>query len=210
MKEIWKPIKGYENLYEVSNIGRVKRLSTTVGCGNQYVRFSRAYPETILKHRLNKHNNSEYTFYSVRLYNNGKWKDHKVHRLVLKAFVPNPDNKPYCNHKDGNTENNRIDNLEWVTAKENVNHAWANGLCKSFYRDANYRKKMSVATKGIGCKPIIQSYPNGRDVEWDSISDAVNAGYEKTNIHRVLNGSQRTHRKCKWKYKPVTNGLRSP
>lgn len=69
----------------------------------------------------------------VDLYKNGKRKTVRVHRLVAEAFIPNNDNKPEVNHIDGNKHNNNVDNLEWVTKKENCRHAWNNNLIKPSY-----------------------------------------------------------------------------
>lgn len=103
--EIWKDIKGYEGLYQASNLGRVKSFHTNFN--------SKGY----LKPRLSKDG-----YYSVTLYKNGKSKQFKVHRLVAEAFVPNSDNLPQVNHKDENKLNNNVDNLEWCTAKYNINY----------------------------------------------------------------------------------------
>jgi hypothetical protein len=80
--------------------------------------------------RQRKKNGNKYYLY-VRLSKDGKVKKHYIHRLVAEAFVPNPDNKPTVNHKDGNTENNVHTNLEWSTMQEQVDHAWQAGLTDS-------------------------------------------------------------------------------
>jgi len=84
-----------------------------------------------LKHNkiiLLKYVLDRYGYPIICLSTNGKSKTFKIHRLVAQTFIPNPDNKPQVNHKDGNKQNNRVDNLEWVTRKENEKHAVENGL----------------------------------------------------------------------------------
>lgn len=112
MKEIFKPIPGYENLYEVSNLGNVKSL----GNGNS----------NASKERLLKQNNDSNGYPQVKLYKDGKGKLFKVSRLVGIVFVANPKKKPEINHVDENKENNFYKNLEWSTRKENCNHGTRN------------------------------------------------------------------------------------
>lgn len=100
--EIWKPIKDYEGYYEVSNYGRVKSI------GNR---------GRILKPK--KGNNR---YYYVILSKNGKPQTKRIHRLVAEAFIPNPDNKPYVDHINTDRNDNRVENLRWVTHKENMNN----------------------------------------------------------------------------------------
>ena len=112
MKEEWRDIKGYEGLYQVSNLGRVKSLIR--GTGNQF-RFSKV--EVILKPHLTKKG-----YFRLSLSKNNKRKSFQVHRLVAEAFIPNPNNYPQVNHKDENKTNNCVDNLEWCTNKYNCNY----------------------------------------------------------------------------------------
>ena len=107
MQEIWKPVGWYEGLYEVSNLGRVKSL--------------KFWKSKILNPRYNR-------YCRVWLYINLKMFNIQVHRLVAKAFIPNPENKKCVNHINGVRKDNRIDNLEWCTNKENTKHAFDNFL----------------------------------------------------------------------------------
>ena len=119
MNEIWKQIEGYEGLYEVSNLGKVKRLPITL--------HSRFYKEKLLTISYNPGTG----YYFVSLRKNEHNKNYSLHRLVAMTFIANPDNLPEVNHKDGKKSNNCVDNLEWCTSKENIEHAIRSGLVKN-------------------------------------------------------------------------------
>ena len=105
-EEIWKDVVGYEGLYQVSNLGRIKNNKGKI----------KAY---FLKRE---------GYLSTHLYKNGKETPVYAHRVVAEAFIPNPENLPQVNHKDLNKKNNNVDNLEWCSRKENINHAIRNGV----------------------------------------------------------------------------------
>jgi len=119
-KEKWRDIKGYEGLYQVSNLGRVKSLERTVTRKNGR-KFS-------VKERILKPFSNQDGYLRVGLYedDSGKRKTIKVHRLVCEAFHENPEDKPCVNHIDENKANNSASNLEWCTYEENVNHGTRN------------------------------------------------------------------------------------
>lgn len=106
--EEWRPIEGYVGLYEVSNLGRVRRLDGTDARGHR------------IKGRVLKARRCSRGYSAVSL-SNGTASQAMIHRLVAKAFVPNPHNKPDINHLDENKTNNAAVNLEWVTKSENMN-----------------------------------------------------------------------------------------
>jgi len=123
MKELWKDIVGYEGLYQVSNLGRVKRLLGERK--NLLTGGSSIYKEHEIK-RNKIGNQYEY----VILSKNKKTRKKYVHQLVAEAFIPNPENKPQINHINGIKTDNRLENLEWVTRSENMQHAYRNNLIK--------------------------------------------------------------------------------
>ena len=110
-EEIWKDIEGYEGLYQVSSFGRIKRLKRVIEIKSKVYK---TLSEKILK--PTKHDTGYFVIGLSDLLNNRK--RYKVHRLVAKAFVKNPYNKPEVDHIDTNKLNNRADNLRWVTRKE--------------------------------------------------------------------------------------------
>jgi len=120
MKEKWKNIPGYKNIYQISNCGFVKALYKERINGRGGIRV---YPERIMKPSTTQ---KGYKLVCLRKNNTSYW--FSVHRLVAKAFVPNPKRKKEVNHKDGNKLNNNDWNLEWNTRKENAIHAYKTGL----------------------------------------------------------------------------------
>ena len=144
MTEIWKDIEGYEGLYQISNIGRVKSLAKINGA-------NRKQKERIL------HPKSNHGYMVVSLAKNGIYKNNFVHRLVGKAFVDNPNNYPVINHKDENKANNNVSNIEWCTQKYNAN-----------YGTRNRRSGLRHA------KAIIQYDLNWNEIKrWESVSAAA-------------------------------------
>ena len=118
--EEWKDIEGYEGLYQVSNLGRVKSLVRETPFTNRWgQRVTRTRKEMIMRPKEQTNG-----YLTICLRNCGtKWIS--VHRLVAQAFVENPDNKPQIDHIDGNKHNNCVENLHWVTAAENsANPLW--------------------------------------------------------------------------------------
>lgn len=122
MKEIWKDIEGYEGLYQVSNLGRVKRVNTN---------------------RILKGNTDSPGYLQVGLCKKGIRHANRIHRLVAHAFIPNPENKLELNHIDEDKTNNRVDNLEWSTRKENINYGT---------RNEKVSKTMSIPVIAINIK----------------------------------------------------------
>jgi hypothetical protein len=118
--EIWKDIIDYEGLYQVSNLGRIKRVRTEKRDKKNRVRIKGEVVLVATPNNKGRH--------IVTLSKNGKIKKYLVYRLVAIAFIPNPLNKLTVNHLNGNHQDNRLENLEWATYAENIQHAWDNGL----------------------------------------------------------------------------------
>lgn len=116
--EEWVDIKGYENIYQVSNLGRIKSLARE---GN-----NRTKKDRIMRQYVGKTG-----YRQVRLCKNNKTKLYKVHILIARAFIDNPCNYPIINHKDGDKLNNEISNLEWCSCSHNIKHSYEKGLRKT-------------------------------------------------------------------------------
>lgn len=143
MKEIWKTIEDYPN-YMISNMGNVKAIKWHRGNKEKEIKLYTTYKG----------------YLRVRLSKNGKAKQFQIHRLVAQAFIPNPENKPYIDHINTDRTDNRVENLRWVTNKENCN----NPISKNNY---------SIGNKGKTAVSILQFTKDGNFVrKWDSMSDA--------------------------------------
>jgi len=159
----WKQIEGHPN-YQVSDTGLVKSLARK--------------KQKILVQRMDK--------YGYRRVDLRPMKTMFIHRLVAEAFIPNSDNKPQINHKDGNKLNNSVGNLEWCTMKENMRHSFEIGL-----RD-NQRK--------LRMKRIIGISPSGDRVKFNSILEAAEiTGLKYGSITGALSDNTNLHG-WKWKY----------
>lgn len=171
MKEIWRDIPGYEDWYEVSNLGRVKSIDK----------------RKILKTDIGKKG-----YERVGLTKDFKRKTFNVHKLVALAFIDNPLNKPQINHINGIKTDNRVKNLEWCTAKENVIHAVKNGL--------------KVAKKGFECtssKSVEQYDFKGNLIKvYGSINEAEReTGVKHQSIISNLKGRYKKAGNFVWKYR---------
>lgn len=132
--EYWKEIPGFENYYEASNLGKIRRMQTPTKYKDGRVAH---FSQTVLKPSTCKKG-----YLKVYLSKNSKKYTIRVHQLIAKTFLENPEGKKTVNHKDLNKQNNSIDNLEWATNLENMRHAFANGCFKE--RDKkNATKKLS-------------------------------------------------------------------
>lgn len=179
MKEIWKDIQGYKDLYQVSNTGRVKSLDHYITFYNSKMNcnVNKLIRGRILKHRIGK-----LGYDVVILCNCGARKDYKVHRLVAEAFIPNIDNLPYINHKDEIKHNNSVDNLEWCNQYYNINYGTRNA-------------KYSI--------PVVQQDLEGNVIKiWES---AYTASKElcipQSSIWNCCNNKNNKTHNYKWRYK---------
>ena len=128
MNEIWKDIEGFNGRYQISNTGKVKSI----------------YKQ---KEKFLTPQKDRYGYLTIDLRKDGKSKRNKLHRLVAKAFIPNPDSLPQVNHKNGNKEDNNADNLEWCTAKENLKHALDSGLRQCIHKNTPHYGEENGSSK---------------------------------------------------------------
>lgn len=177
-KEIWKDVIGYEGLYQVSNLGRVKSLPRFRKTIHSYISKEKILsPRKVGKDR---------EYLSVLLQANCVRRNFKIHRLVAAAFIPNPKGYKEINHKDENKGNNRVENLEWCSRSYNINYgSWKSQLVKRFG------------------KPVIQYTLDGEFVgEYKSMGEAYKiTGIHSANICKCCKGIIGHTGNYFWRYK---------
>lgn len=182
--EIWKDIVDYEGIYQVSNTGKIKRIGA----------YTNQTGKTWNSERILKPARKSRGYMYVQLSKNGKTCPKHVHRLVAEAFIPNPENKPTVNHKNGNKADNSVENLEWATYTENNIHS---------IRVLGNNKQIEYSVK----KSVLQFDLNGNFIaEYPSYREAQRqTGINSIDV--VCRGERQKGRKQKtaggyiWKYK---------
>jgi len=168
IEEIWKPVINYEDKYLVSNLGNIKSIKRN----------------KVLSPKVNWDG-----YLRIQLWRNNKNKYASIHKLVAESFLEKPlGNNIVVNHKNGVKNDNRLENLEWVTQQENIQHAWKNGL-------ASAKKVNQYSIEGI----FIKSF--------DSVKDAcLSLGLnDSTGIYKTCNGKLQKAHGYKWSYDETSN-----
>lgn len=176
MKEEWRTAvydgEIYEGLYQVSNLGRILSLN---------------YRNTGKSELMNPFDNCGYL--QVQLWKNGEYKICKVHRLVAEIFIPNPDNLPEVNHIDEDKTNNRVDNLEWKSHRDNCNHGTRN------------QRAAKAKINGKKSKKVLQFTLSGEFIrEWPSTAECGRNGFDHGAVAACCRGEKPHYKGFLWMY----------
>lgn len=169
--EEWRDVIGYEGIYQVSNLGRIKRLAHWK---NQTIKQSpEKYTRRMLPEKIMSTNQKSGRYIGISLSKNKQAKTMSVHRIVAMAFIPNPHGYPEINHIDCNSKNNRVENLEWCDHKHNINHA------------DRTAKAARACEKKVICQETGKIY--------ESLTKAAESlGIQKSKISNVCHGKRKT------------------
>lgn len=193
--EKWNDVKGYEGRYMVSTFGRVKSLKRTKrGKGNGILPVEERILTPLCTGK----------YLVVGLSDGKTHKQHAIHRLVACAFIDNPENKPQVNHIDENPKNNRVDNLEWVTARENILYGTGQERRKrtlaenrdkwraSLYKSEKFKRRQKPILKLDEHGNLLKLYANRTEVK--------NDGYNDSHVVDVCKGRKAVAYGFKWVY----------
>lgn len=193
MTEIWRPVVGYEGLYEVSNLGQVRSLN-----------YNKTGVPGLLHPEVKK-GEGMLPYLRVIMHKDKKQKKFLVHRLVAEAFIPNPDGLPQVNHKDCDVQNNRVDNLEWCDARYNTTYGDAKKkMIETKRRTGHWGSEYVVQKmKESGyIRPVKVTFPDGRVVICESqteVADLIGVK-SKGGICWCLKGVYKTIKGCRLEF----------
>lgn len=200
MKEIWKDVVGYEGLYQVSNLGRIKSLPKLCINGNGGKYYTK---EKILKPQYGS-NGRTYTHVCLR--KDGKTHIKEIHRIVAIAFIPNPLNLPQVNHRDENPSNNTVSNLEWCDGFYNHNYGTIKERTRQTKKHNDSDKKgliTKLKNKSLNApKAIAQIDKDGTILKtfFSSREAFLKTGISARNIRRCCNGEFEYCKGYRWKF----------
>ena len=175
--EEWRDVIGYEGLYQVSNLGRVKSM---------YDERHKKYRELILTPFMNDNG-----YFRVGLCKDGEKKVFLVHRLVAMTFIPNPENLPEVNHKDEDKTNDVVSNIEWCDRKYNIKYGTRNKRISEALTNGKLSKRVLQINKDTG--EVIMEWPSAHEVERQ-------LGYSNAHISKCCLGKYSQVYGFKWKY----------
>ena len=178
--EEWRDVVGYEDLYQVSDIGRVKskRKNTRIADKENHI-------------MREKYDDKGYA--RVNLHKNGVCKSELVSRLVANAFIPNPEGLPHVGHNDDIKSHNEASNLYWTNPAENNRH---NGKLDRFH--AAHNAKIDIIAAKLSTKIRGVSLYGTHEVYFDSIQDATRHGFDGGKISMCINGKRNKHKGYRW------------
>ena len=182
MEEIWRDIVDYEGLYQVSNLGNVKSVDRQIKTIEGFLKK--------IEGKFIKFTCNNYGYLYVDLYKYNKKHRFYIHRLVAETFLENPKNKPFVNHIDCNPLNNKVDNLEWCTQKENIQYANKLGRMKSIenLKKVDRNKLIQKCSKPV----IATNIQTGEEIYFSSINEACRQlNLHNSNIQKVLKGNRK-------------------
>ena len=179
MSELWKPVKGYEGLYEVSNFGRIRTVEREY-TQKHYSGIDSHY--NVKNKIMRQHKRGNRMF--VGLTKDKIQKGYSVSRIVATAFLPNPENFPVVNHKDANPCNNNVENLEWCTQSHNIKYAYDN------------KTKIPPHMRKVNQYDLDGNFIR----TWDSMAEAGRETGSYSNIYKVCQGLRNKAGGYKWQY----------
>lgn len=183
--ECWRWIPGYEGWYQVSTRGRVRSVDrwVTDNTGRKY----------LIKGKILKPTRDKDGYLTVNLHRDGKKRTFKIHRLVAMAWLDNPEGKPQVNHRDEDKTNNSVENLSFMTAKENV--TWGTGIERATASKLNGKLSKSVQAIDPKTGAVVKEFP--------STMEAERNGFNSSHISACCRGERRfkTHKGFAWRYK---------